>query len=94
MGAMHNVRLNDETYSKALELAKSRGFESIEEFLTLIINEEAAAPNSNFDDLFTPEVLAAIDRGMEDVSAGRVYTVDQVREHLKNQAERWERKKD
>lgn len=93
MKAMHNVRLNPDTYSKAKQIAESRGFESVEEFLTLIINEEAATPQVNYDHLFTPEVLAAIDRAEEDVQAGRVYTPDEVREHLRLKGEEWQQKK-
>lgn len=79
---MREIHLDDETYDKAKHLAAARGFASIEEYFVDVIELESSEEAENYDRLFTPEVLAAARKGLEDIEAGRSYAPEEVLEHM------------
>lgn len=85
---MHSVNLNDSVYAKAAKVAKARGFGSVDDFLTDVVETELRLEEADLDALFTPEVMAAIDEGLADAEAGRVFTVAEVRAEFAKRAAR------
>ena len=86
---MHSINLNDNVYSKALKLASDRGYRSVDEFIAEVIETEVATGTEDCDRLFTPEVLDAIDRGVADAKAGRVFAAADMGAHLAQWREEW-----
>lgn len=79
---MHSIHLSDEAFVRAQQLAAATGASSVEDFVENLLKEESDLHSGNVDHLFTDEVLMAVDRGVADADAGRVYTVSEVRAHF------------
>lgn len=75
---MHEVtiKIEDRTYHAAKEKAESRGYFSLEEYVSDWIEGEAA------EIPMTPELAGAIEEGLDDSRAGRVISRDELdRQH-------------
>jgi hypothetical protein len=49
--------------------------------------------SEQFDHIFTPEVIARLDRISAEIKAGgRTYTMDEVREHFEKKRKEWDRR--
>jgi hypothetical protein len=47
-------------------------------------------PNDNFDHLFTPEVIAELDKISKAIKAGeKTYTIKELNSHLKRRRREW-----
>jgi len=79
---MHSIDPDEHAYSIALRLATERGYKTVEEFISQFLEEEGSTETEDYDRLFTPEVLAAVDRGLADAEAGRVFSPAEVETHL------------
>lgn len=88
---MHSIRLSDQVYNKAQQLATARGHRSVEEYITEVVEEESTADEANYDNLFTPEVMAGIEEGLADIASGRVHTAVEVREFLQEKSKAWQK---
>ena len=58
--AMYELKLSEQQYLKAKENASAHGFASVEQYLEVLLTDDAD-PEENYDAKFTPEVLAYLD---------------------------------
>lgn len=81
----HSVRLSDFAYKTYLLRAEALGL-TLEQYL-----DRSARVRPEPDGfVFTPEVEAAIRRGMADVAAGRTTPLSEVREHFASYRTKWQ----
>ena len=91
---MHEVNINlpDEAYLMAQKRAQQEGFVSIEGFLSdvflFLVNTITSEPD-NYDHLFTPNVLASIDKGAQEIIDGKSMTRSEVDAHLATKRAEW-----
>ena len=86
---MHEIHLPEHLYKRATQAAASNS-QSVDQFVTLAL-ESYFGEQEGLDSLFTPEVLKAIDRGVEDVRAGRVKPIEDVIRERNLAREEWRR---
>jgi hypothetical protein len=87
---MHQVQLNDKLYKEAERRARDAGFGSVDEFVADRLESEFSEEQENFDHLFTPEVIADLDRISAQVKAGgKTYTMQEVDEHFEKKRQEW-----
>jgi predicted transcriptional regulator len=85
---MPQVQIPDELFEAVSNRARSGGFASVDEYVSQIITSELEGEVDS-DAIFTPERLAQIDEGLEDIRQGRVFTSAQVDEELQNRKLQW-----
>ncbi len=78
---MHQIPISDELYQKVLVCAQANGFESVDDYVIDLLEQELAEP-MNFDEFFTPERLAEIKTAIAQVEAGESLTAEVMREHF------------
>lgn len=87
---MHQVQLNDKLYKEAQRRAREAGFGSVDEFVADRLESDFSEEQENFDHLFTPEVIADLDRISAQVKAGgKTFTMQEVDEHLEKKRQEW-----
>jgi hypothetical protein len=86
---MYEIRIPDDVYKQVERAAKANHL-SLEAFVVEALQLHSKEDSDNFDHLFTPELLAAIDRSAEEVAEGKTLTIGQVREQRKLQRKEWE----
>jgi hypothetical protein len=87
---MHQVRLNDKLYKEAQRRAREAGFDSVDEFVADRLENDFSEEQENFDHLFTPEVIAHLDKISERIKAGgKTYTMEEVDEHFEMKRQEW-----
>jgi hypothetical protein len=87
---MHQVRLNDKLYKEAQRRAREAGFDSVDEFVADRLENDFSEEQENFDHLFTPEVIADLDKISERIKAGgKTYTMEEVDEHFEKKRQEW-----
>lgn len=86
---MKEIHLSDEAFKRAEAVAESRGFDSVEDLLTDILDEEAKFVSGVPDSFFTPAILAEIDKGIAEANAGRLHSLVEVREHFRQKSKAW-----
>lgn len=90
---MHKVHLNDKLYKEAERRAREAGFGSVDEFVADRLESDFSEERENLDHLFTPEVIADLDRISDDIKAGgKTFTMDEVDQHLEQKRQEWLRK--
>jgi hypothetical protein len=90
---MHQVRLNDKLYKEAERRARKAGFGSVDEFVADRLESDFSDAQENFDHLFTPEVIADLDKISQEIKAGgKTYTMEEVDEHFEKKRQEWLRK--
>jgi hypothetical protein len=79
---MHPVTINvpDKTYKAAKEIAESRGYISVEDYVSDWLEKDAA-----FEIAITPDVSSALEEGLADITIGNTMSLD---EHKKRHTER------
>jgi hypothetical protein len=88
--SMHQVRLNDQLYKEAQRRAREAGFASVDEFIADRLENDFSGEQENFDHLFTPEVIADLDKISDTIKAGgKTYTMDEVDQHLEQKRQEW-----
>jgi hypothetical protein len=87
---MHQVQLNDKLYKEAQRRAREAGFGSVDEFVADRLESDFSDEQENFDHLFTPEVIADLDKISEAIKAGgKTYTIEEVDAHLEKKRQEW-----
>lgn len=87
---MHQVQLNDKLYKEAQRRAREAGFGSVDEFVADRLESDFSEEQENFDHLFTPEVIADLDRISAQVKAGgKTFTMQEVDEHFEKKRQEW-----
>jgi hypothetical protein len=86
---MHEVviQISDDAYANAVKRARQEGFGSTEIFLSDFIANNIAVDHD--DHLFTPDVIAAIDRGAQEVQEGKGMTREEVNAFLSAERAEW-----
>jgi hypothetical protein len=85
---MHEIHLSDELHREARRAAEARGFDSVEEYITSLIDEDLH--DESFDDFFTPEIIAELDRISLSIRQGaKMYTMEEVAERLNAKKAAW-----
>ena len=87
--SMHQVQLTDQLYKEAERRAREAGFASVDEFIADRLESDFFDEQENFDERFTPEVLAHLDRISEDMKAGKKVSMEEVDKHLTDVREAW-----
>lgn len=93
---MQHVRLEiaDEVYRQATQRAQTEGFASLDEYLADAISglasNELGQDRELIDDLFTPEVLAELDRVRTAVQGGgKTFSQEDVDNHFRQKSQAW-----
>ncbi|MGD0541542.1 MAG: hypothetical protein ABSB33_08490 [Tepidisphaeraceae bacterium] len=86
---MHHVQLNDELYKEAERRAREAGFGSVDEFVADRLESDFSCEQENFDDRFTPQVVAQLDRISDQMKAGNSVSMEEVDKHLADVREAW-----
>ncbi len=79
---MPNITISDELYQKLVIRAQDDGFDSVDDLVMDLLEQEFAEP-VNFDEFFTPERLAEIKTAIAQVEAGESLTAEVMREHFR-----------
>ena len=83
------VQLSDQLYNEAKIRANAEGFESVDEYITDVVQYDLDAATEDLDHLFTPSRLAQIDKAAAQIKAGDSLTSDQVKEYFKQKRITW-----
>jgi hypothetical protein len=87
---MQQVQLSDQLYREAERRARKAGFATVDEFVADRLKTDFSEEQENFDHLFTPEVIADLDRISAQIKAGgKTYTMQEVDEHLEKKRQEW-----
>jgi len=86
---MHHVILSDQSYAEAKRLAAASGIEDVNKFVEVLVASYGMADPNDFDHYFTAEVLADLDRAVEEADSGALLNQDQVKKHLAANREAW-----
>lgn len=80
------ISISDQLYQKLSVRAKENSFDSVDDFVIDLLEQELAEP-VNFDDFFTPERLADIKTAIAQVEAGESLTAEVMREHFRRKTD-------
>jgi hypothetical protein len=87
---MRQVQLNDKLYKEAQRRAREAGFGSVDEFVADRLESDFSDEQENFDHLFTPDVIADLDKISDQIkSGGKTYTMEEVDEHFEKKRQEW-----
>src|SRR5277367_4041060 len=79
---MPEVRLDEKLYKEAQRRARDAGFDSVDEFVAEQLGSDFSVEQEDFDDRFTPEVIAHLDRISDQMKAGKSVSMEEVDNHL------------
>jgi hypothetical protein len=93
----HTVQISDRLFRKAVRRAQEAGFATVDEFVADRLESELSGDpkngeQENFDQMFTPERLAHIDKAQAEISAGKGFTRRQAEAELAKRRAQWIRK--
>lgn len=83
------IDIPDAAFESVKERARAEGFGSAEIFISDLVVDAVRDDPDNYDHLFTPEVIAAIERGMRDADEGNLMTWDEVNAFLACKKAEW-----
>ncbi len=86
---MQHVQLTDALYKEAERRARKAGFHSVDEFVADRLETDFSDAKEDFDDRFTPQVVARLDRISADMKAGKSVSPEEVNQHLADVREAW-----
>jgi hypothetical protein len=86
---MHHVQLNEKIYKEAERRAREAGFGSVDEFVAKQLESDFSDEQEDLDHLFTPEVIARLDRISDEMKAGKSVSAEEVDKHIANVREAW-----
>ncbi len=87
---MRKVQISDQLFRIAQRRAEEAGFATVEEYIADVVTQDAADDGENFDHLFTPELVAELDRISMAARAGeKTYSPAEIREHFRKKSEQW-----
>lgn len=84
---MHTVHLTEPAYLGFQRLASKVGL-SVDEYL----NEVGATPPADDGFVMTPEIFAAVKRGLGQLDQGKSLTVEETRQRLQEYKAQWREK--
>lgn len=87
---MRIVQVADHLFEQAQRRAAQAGFASVEEYVSEILHDDLR--DENFDHLFTPERLAALDRISRQKPGTPDFSIQEVQEHFAKKQAAWPRK--
>jgi len=86
---MSPIQLSDQVYQRAQQRAVEAGFDSVDDYVAEIIENELATV-ANQDHFFTAEILAQLDQLHTDVQSGaKTYSSQEVDEHFQRRSQAW-----
>ncbi len=68
---------------------RSAGFSSVDEYIADVVVHDSDDERDNFDHLFTPEVVARLDKISNEMKAGKSVSTEEVDKHLADVRETW-----
>jgi hypothetical protein len=80
---MQQIQLNDQLYREAQRRASIAGFITVDEYVADVLQSDLLEETENFENLFTRERLAHIDRAAAQIDAGQGIPAEQVRDHFR-----------
>jgi hypothetical protein len=90
---MAQVQLADEVFNAAQRRATEAGYPSVEAYITDVLVHDVTDDTEetpNLDHLFTPEVIARLDRISANIKAGgKTYSSEEVAEHFRKKSQTW-----
>jgi hypothetical protein len=86
---MHHVQLNDKLFKEAERRAREAGFGTVDEFVADQLESDFSDEQENYDDRFTPEVVAQLDRISDDMKVGKTVSTEELDKHLSDVREAW-----
>jgi len=87
---MPQIQISDQLYKEAQRRAHEAGFSTVDEFIADQLENNFSDQQENFDDRFTPEVLAHLDEISADIKAGgKTYSMEEVDQHLEKKRQEW-----
>ncbi|HTQ10155.1 MAG TPA: hypothetical protein VMI31_08805 [Fimbriimonadaceae bacterium] len=86
---MRNVHLSDQVYQDARRAAKAAGFENVDLYVAEAVRKYLQTEVESEVGFFTPEILAEIDRGVDDIEAGRTLSSEEVGASLARHKAKW-----
>ena len=85
---MHHIELTDDVYEQAKRRAIEAGFTNVEEFIENFVIDCTGCESEDYDRLFTPAVIAELDRVSEGIEAGaKLFTQSEVDEHFRKKSQ-------
>jgi hypothetical protein len=88
---MYDVPIPDDLYKQAAEAALAHHV-SLEAFVAEAVQLRLLDTPGSFDNLFTADVLAAIDKGAQEAREGKSLTMEQVDAHFAAKRKAWQEK--
>jgi predicted lipid-binding transport protein (Tim44 family) len=87
---MPQIQLDEATFNAVQRRASDAGYSSVDEYVADVLSEATEDETPNLDHLFTPELVAELDRINAEIDAGgKTYSSEEVDEHLARTRERW-----
>ena len=88
---MPQVQLAEDLYNEAQRRAAEEGFASVDDFISVMLTENLRddIEEENFDDRFTPEVIAFLDQTSAEMQAGNSVSDAEIDKHLADVREAW-----
>lgn len=85
---MPNVALSEDLYRKAAQVADASGM-SVDEYVAHALQAEFEDEREAEPLMLTPEQTEGVRRGLEDVRAGRVLTIEEAERHMEQRKAAW-----
>jgi hypothetical protein len=86
---MNEVRLDERLYKEAQRRAHAAGFASVDEFVAERLESDFSEAQEDFDDRFTPPVLAHLDMISADMLRGKSVSQGELDQHLADVQKAW-----
>jgi hypothetical protein len=87
---MQQIQLSNDIYEHAKRRADEAGFKTVDEYVATVLIDEAVEDTPNLEHLFTPELIADLDRISAEVKAGGItYTWEDVQKNLADHRAEW-----
>lgn len=86
---MHHIEIADQLYEEAKHRAEAAGFDTVDEFVAEVLRLDFSSPADDFDERFTPEVNAYLNRIAADMESGKSLSRRQVELRLNEVRKTW-----
>lgn len=86
---MNEVRLDERLYKEAQRRAEAAGFASVDEFVAERLESDFSDAQEDFDDRFTPPVIAHLDRISAEMLQGKSVSQGELDQHLADVRKTW-----
>jgi hypothetical protein len=86
---MNQARLDERLYKEAKRRAHAAGFSSVDEFVPDRLESDFSDPQEDFDDRFTPPVVAHPDMISAEMLRGKSVSQGELDQHLADVHKTW-----